>query len=47
MPTPYVKKEKSADELSVEWTHEATVKFRARQEARGKIKSNFYFLSAN
>jgi hypothetical protein len=47
MPTPFVRKENSADDQSVVWTHEATVKFRARQEARAKIKSEFYFLSTN
>jgi hypothetical protein len=46
MPTPFGRK-KSADELSSYGTDEATVKFRARQEARAKIKSKFFFLSAN
>jgi hypothetical protein len=47
MPTPFVRKRKFDDKQPVEWTDEATVKFRARQEARAKIKSEFFFFGAN
>jgi len=47
MATPFVKKEKSADELSVVWTDEATVKLQARQEERGKNKPKFCSSRAN
>jgi hypothetical protein len=36
MPTPLEEREKSADEPSVEWTDEATVKLHARQQEHGK-----------
>jgi hypothetical protein len=36
MPTPLEEREKSADEPSVVWTDEATVKLHARQQEREK-----------
>jgi hypothetical protein len=47
MPTPLEEKEKSADEPSVVWTDEATVKLHARQQEREKNKPKLCYLTAN
>jgi hypothetical protein len=47
MPTPLEEREKSADELSVVWTDEATVKLHARQQEHEKNKPKLCYLTAN